>query len=192
MELSLVGFVFVGIDRGSPGVVINCLVALAVTQIPPLLERDYDVTMDPALVLWITTAVFLHGLGTLGPYRGIWWWDHMTHGLSSSLVAAAGYAFARAVDEHIADVHFPPAFTFCFILMVVLAFGVFWEVIEFALSVVAGTFGTGSVLVQYGLGDTMLDLVFDTVGGILVATWGTAYLTDVVGHAGELIGGSSE
>jgi hypothetical protein len=35
------------------------------------LERDYAIPMDPALVLWLTTAVFLHALGTLGPYRDI-------------------------------------------------------------------------------------------------------------------------
>ncbi len=189
MELSLVGFVFVGIDRGGVGIIVNSLVGLAVTQIPPLMERDYDLTMDPALVLWITTAVFLHALGTLGPYQDIWWWDHLTHGLSSSLVAAAGYAFARAVDEHVDDVHLPPAFTFAFILLVVLAFGVFWEVIEFVISGVAGALGTGSIITQYGIGDTMLDLVFDTVGGIIVATWGTVYLTDVVGQLGERISG---
>jgi len=182
LELSLVGFVFIGIDRGSPGVVVNSLVGLAVTQIPALLERDYDITMDPALVLWITAAVFLHALGTLGPYRSFWWWDHLTHGFSSSIVAAVGYAFVRAVDEHIQDVHFPPAFVFCFILLVVLAFGVAWEVLEFAIAGAASLTGTGAVLTQYGLGDTMLDLLFDTVGGVLVAVWGTAYLTDVVGE----------
>jgi len=187
MELSLIGFVFVGIDRGNAGIVINSLVGLAVTQLPPLLERDYDLTMDPALVLWITLAVFLHALGTLGPYQNIWWWDHLTHALSSSLVAGAGYAFARAVDEHTPDVHLTPAFTFVFILMVVLAFGVFWEVIEFVVSGVAAALGTGSVVTQYGIGDTMLDLVFDTVGGLIVATWGTVYLTDVVGQLGSYI-----
>jgi hypothetical protein len=187
MELALVGFVFVGIDRGNAGIVINSLVGLAVIQLPPLLERDYDLTMDPALVLWITLAVFLHALGTLGPYRNIWWWDHLTHGLSSSLVAGAGYAFARAVDEHIDGVHLPPAFTFAFILLVVLAFGVFWEVIEFVVSGAAAALGTGSVITQYGIGDTMLDLVFDTVGGLIVATWGTVYLTDMVGQLGSYI-----
>jgi hypothetical protein len=35
--------------------------------------------------------------------------------------------------------------------------------------------------VQYGLDDTMLDLLFDTLGGVVVAVWGTAHLTDVVG-----------
>jgi len=57
--------------------------------------------MDPALVLWITSAVFLHAVGTVALpgsqsfYRSLWWWDHMTHMLSSSIVAAGGYAAVR-------------------------------------------------------------------------------------------------
>jgi len=107
--------------------------------------------------------------------------DHLTHALSSSVVAAVGYATARAVDVHSDDVHLPPRFMFAFLLLVVLAFGVFWEVLEFAITEVAEMTGSETVLTQYGLGDTMLDLVFDTVGAVLTAVWGTASLGDVVG-----------
>jgi len=183
MEASLVGFVFVGLYAGNVGVVVNSAVGLAVTQLPPLLERDYDLTMDSGLVLWITAAVFFHALGTVGLpgggasfYQSVGWWDHLTHVLSSSVVAAVGYAAVRAVDEHVDGVVFPPTFTFAAILLVVLAFGVLWEVVEFAVGGLGSVLGSGAVLTQYGLGDTMLDLVFDAVGGLVVATWGTAYL----------------
>jgi hypothetical protein len=188
MELGLVGIVFVGLDRGNTGIVVNAGIALAITQLPPLLERDYGFTMDPALVLWITSAVFLHAVGTLGPYRNIWWWDHLTHALSSSLVAGVGYAFVRAIDEHVPDVRFPPTFTFAYILLVVLAFGVLWELLEFFIAGVGSLAGVGTVLTQYGLQDTMLDLVFNTLGGVVVAVWGTAYLTDVSGVIARQLG----
>ena len=188
MEIGLVGILFIGLDRGNTGIIVNTAVALAVTQLPPLLERNYQIQMDTGLTLWITTAVFLHALGTVGLpgselsfYRSVWWWDHLTHALSSSIVAAVGYATARALDVHDDRIYFPPEFMFVFILLFVLAFGVFWEVIEFAIGLAADQFGTGTVLTQYGLGDTMLDLVFDTVGAVVVAIWGTAHLTDLVG-----------
>jgi len=183
MQLSLVGIVFIGLDRGNPGIVVNGAVALGVTQVPALLERDYNIPMDSALVLWMTLAAFLHAVGTLGPYKTVPWWDHVTHALSSTLVAGAGYAFARAVDEHEDGIDFPPKFTFAFILLVVVAFGVVWEVLEFFVGE-AGNLVGGSVLTQYGLEDTIKDLVYDAVGGVLVAVWGTAYLTDVVSALG--------
>jgi hypothetical protein len=195
MEIALVGILLVGLYRGSQAIVVNTGVALAVTQLPPLLERDLEIPMDPALTLWITTAVFLHGLGTVGLpwtdlsfYQSIWWWDHLTHGLSASIVAAVGYATARSFDEHADGVYLPPKFMFVFILLFVLAFGVLWEVLEFLLAEASALFGTGSVLTQYGLEDTMLDLVFDTVGAVIVAAWGTAHLSDVMGALNERIG----
>jgi hypothetical protein len=194
MEVLLVGILLLGLYRGGPGVVVNTLIALAVTQLPPLLERDFELPMDPALTLWITTAVFLHALGTLGLpwsdlsfYQSIWWWDHLTHGLSASVVAAVGYATARSFDEHAEGVVLPPKFMFVFILLFVLAFGVLWEVLEFLLTEITAVFGIGTFLTQYGLEDTMLDLVFDSVGAVVVATWGTAHLNDVVGALDERI-----
>ncbi|MGA9400477.1 MAG: hypothetical protein WBV42_06415, partial [Haladaptatus sp.] len=112
MELCLVGIFFVGMDRGNLGIMINSALAFAVTHIPAVLKRDYGIPMDAGLTLWITTAVFLHAVGTLGPYQNVWWWDHVTHMLSASLVAGVGYATVRALDSHYEDVYLPPRFMF--------------------------------------------------------------------------------
>ncbi len=192
MEIGLIGMLFVGIDRGNGGIVINTGVALLVTQLPPVLERDYEIPMDPRLTLWITTAVFLHAFGTVGLpgatatlYSQVWWWDHMTHALSASLVAAAGYSTVRAFDEHAEGVHLPQRFIAVFILLFVLAFGVLWEILEFVIALAADAMGTRAVLTQYGLEDTMLDFVFNSVGAIIVALWGGAYLANVTGAIRE-------
>jgi hypothetical protein len=188
MQVVLVGLVFIGLDRGNVGIVVNAAIALAVTYLPAVLERDYHIPMNAGLTLWLTSAVFLHALGTVGLpgsefsfYQTVWWWDHLTHTLSSSVVAAAGYTTVRAIDEHSEEVYLPWQFTFVFVLLFVVAFGVLWEVIEFAVGGVGALLGGGSILTQYGLDDTLLDLVFDIVGGVVVALWGTAYLGDVVG-----------
>lgn len=188
MEVGLVGMFFIGLERQNTGIIVNTAIALAVSQLPPILERDYNIPMNPALTLWITAAVFLHALGTVGIpgtsssfYNSVWWWDHLTHGLSASVVAAAGYATVRAIDVHLDEIELPPKFMFVFILMFVIAFGVFWEVIEFALGELSHIIGGRPILTQYGINDTMLDLVFDTVGAVIVAIWGTAHLSGVVG-----------
>lgn len=199
MQLSLVGFLFVGLYQGNLGIVVNAGVALAATYLPAVLERDYGIPMDAGLTLWITAAVFLHALGTVGLpgsetsfYRGLPWWDHLTHALSASVVAGVGYAVARGIDEHTEAVKLPQRFMAVFILLFVLAFGVFWEVIEFAIGGLAAILGGQAVLTQYGLDDTMLDLVFNTIGGVVVAVWGHAHLTDVAGAVSRRLGGSGE
>jgi len=71
------------------------------------------------------------------------------------------------------------------VVQFVIAFGVLWEVLEFALGGVSTTLGSGSVLTQYGIEDTMMDLLFDVAGAVIVGIWGTAHLTDVVGALQE-------
>jgi len=187
MQALLVGVVAVGLYRGEAGVVANGAASLAITFLPAALERDAGIPMNPGVTLWITTAVFLHAIGTLALpgaelsiYRSVGWWNHLTHALSSSVVAAGGYATIRAIDVHAEGVSVPHRFMFAFILLFVLAFGVLWEVFEFALGVVAAATDTPTMLTQYGLADTMLDLVFDTLGGLAVAVGGHVYLSDVV------------
>jgi hypothetical protein len=192
MQLTLVGMVFVGFERQNVGVIVNAAVALAVTYVPAILERDYELPMDAGLTVWVTGAVFLHAFGVVGVpgltgnlYRGLWWWDHLTHALSSSIVAAVGYTAVRGLDEHTDAVHLPPRFTFVFVLVFVAAFGVLWEVVEFALGGLSAALGSGAVLTQYGLEDTMLDMGFNLLGGLLVGLFGTAHLTDLTGHVAE-------
>jgi hypothetical protein len=191
LQVTLVGLLFVGFERASAGVIVNAGVALAITWLPAVLERDYGVTLSPGLVLWLTGAVFLHALGTAGLpgaerniYVTVWWWDHLTHALSSSVVAAAGYTTVLAADRHADGVDLSPRFVAVFVLLFVVAFGVVWEVIEFGLGEAAGLTGGRPVLLQYGLGDTMLDLVFDMLGGLVVAVWGAAPLGDLVDAVG--------
>jgi len=192
MQAVMLFVVGVGVWEGEPKVIINAGVALGISFLVPVLERDYGIPLDAGITLWITLAVFLHAFGTIGfppgttsLYQSIWWWDHMTHALSSSVVAGVGYATVRAIDEHSEKIVLPPRFVFVFILMFVLAYGVFWEILEFTIGRVAAAFGVGSVLTQYGLEDTLKDLVFNTLGAVVVTLWGTAHLNDISGYIRE-------
>lgn len=174
----------IGIVEGVFSITINAIISLTITFAPTYLERDLNITLDPALALWITLAVFLHSFGALGPYRNIWWWDHMTHALSSSIVAASGYIAVRALHEHSEEIHFSSKFMPVFLVAFVMAFGVLWEVIEFMTGLMAQYTGT-TVLTQYGLEDTMKDLIFDSVGALLIALFGEAYLSGLIEQAAE-------
>jgi ABC-type uncharacterized transport system permease subunit len=188
MQLFLFGLVFVGFERQSPPIIINAVVGLGVTFMPAILERDYDMPMNAGLTLWISAAAFLHAVGVIGIpggdgslYGQIPNYDHVTHALSASVVAGAGYAAVRAVDEHSEDLHLPPKFMFVFILIFVVAFGVVWEILEFTIGYIGNTTGYGTRgFSQYGIEDTLKDLIFNTIGGVLVGIWGTVYLTGFV------------
>lgn len=179
MQLVLVGLVAYGIFANQPKAIINGAVALLITLFPAILERNYDLPLDPWLALWITSAVFLHTLGSAGLYGQIEWWDHLTHALSASLVAGVGYTAARAIDLHADDIHIPHRIAFIYIFVVVMAFGVIWELFEFALDIIAAETGVTMPLAQHGLDDTILDIMFNSLGALLVAVFGQVHLTNV-------------
>ncbi len=156
-------------------------VAVMLTLLPAILERDYAVPLDAGLTAWLTGAVFLHTIGTrFALYTTVWWWDHLTHTMSASTIAAAGYIVIRALDRHSDDISVPPRLLFVFVFLATMAAGVFWEVLEYVLFDLTRALGSAPLLTQHGIGDTMLDLTFDAVGAVIVAVWGTVYLTDTV------------
>ncbi len=56
-----------------------------------------------------------------------------------------------------------------------MAAGVIWEIFEFALTLLIPRLGIETPLIQYGLADTMSDLLYDMVGGLVVAVGGHIY-----------------
>jgi uncharacterized membrane protein YjdF len=180
LQLGLVAMGVYGLFAPDIGLLLTSLFALTITALPNILEGKYDVPIGVGLTLWITVGVFLHTLGTGYFYGRSFWFHNLAHAISGSLIAAIGYATFRAVDEHTSAVRFPPTFMAVLILLFVVSIGVFWEILEFTTDLLLVTeSGEGLVFVQYGLADTMSDLFFDLIGGILVALWGTASLTGV-------------
>lgn len=123
-QLALLAAVGYGLVGAQPKAIVNGGIALLVTLLPAVLERNYGLPLDPWLGLWITTAVSLHTLGSAGLYGQLHWWDNLTHAMSASLIAAVGYTAARAVDLHSGDIRIPRRFVFAYLFVVVLAFGV--------------------------------------------------------------------
>lgn len=169
-----------GVVTANPGLAVNAAAGLGVTVLPAVLARDYRVYLGARLTAVITVAVFLHVAGMTGLYEVVAWWDHLTHTLSGILVAASGYAVVRALDEHSDALSLTPEFTFAFVLLFTMALGVVWEVLEFLARSLAGVVGVDPLLVQYGLADTLWDLVFDAVGAVLLAVFGAGKLQGLV------------
>lgn len=175
LQVVLVGLFAYGLVRGSASVAVNAAGALLVSALPALLRREVGLRLDFGLVLWLTVAVLLHAIGILGPYRNVWWYDHVTHALSASVVAGVGYAVARSIDVHSDSVSLPEPFFSAFLFLVVVAFAVVWEVVEFAVTTVSEMLGMNSVLVVFGPADIVTDIVFTALGGLLIVLWGRGY-----------------
>lgn len=172
LQLVLVSLIVFGVVTVRIEMVVTVGIALGVTLLPALLRREFGYSMDAGLVLWITIAMIFHTAGSLGLYEQYQWYDEITHTFSATLIAGVGYASFRALELHSDTIDVPSEFRAVFIVVFVLAAGVFWEVLEFSL---------GGLVAVYGIDDIVTDFVFNAVGAIVVAVWGTGYVDGLVG-----------
>lgn len=146
-------------------------VALLLTFVPMILERNYHITLPWILEFLIVFALFLHiGGGVLSMYYTIPLYDKFAHFVSSVLVAFIAFAAIYILDEYWDGLHMDRRAMAFVVIVSTMAFGVVWEFIEWGSDLIFGTHE------QWGLADTMTDLFVDTIGGILMAFFGASLM----------------
>lgn len=163
-----------GLRRRDPGAVANAVLGLVGTILPTALERRYGVEFRPWQRLYAQVAMLTHVAGMLGPYDDVWWWDHVTHVHSATMLGAVAHVLARRRGRD------PEPR----VLAAVLGGGLVWELVEYVVHAGAERLGFEPVLVSYGTVDTVLDLLFDLLGALVVLAFGDRLLGNFV-RSGE-------
>jgi len=161
-RLALVAVLLEGLRRRDPAAVVNAVASLAGTSLPSVLERRTDVSIRPWHRGYVSGALFAHAVGMLGPYDDVWWWDHLTHTLTATILGEVVHVVAR---ERGGDPR-PP------VLSAVVGLGALREVLEYVVHAGSRRVGLDPVLVRYSATDTAFDLVFNLVGAGLVVLFG--------------------
>ena len=179
---AIIAVITAGVRRRNLGAVVNGMLALVAAYLPRMIERRRDVEFRPWQRVYTGAAMFLHAAGMLGLYDDTWWWDHLTHTLSATLLG--GFVHIAAHDRG-RDPR--PR-----VLAAIVGGGVLWEFMEYAVHALTDHLGLQPVLIPYSARDTLLDLVFDLVGALLVLAFGDRALrnftrdADDVSRAGSL------
>ena len=159
----------VGLRRRNPGAVVNAAIAAIGTCLPDFVERAYGVELRPWQRAYVNTAMVTHAVGMLGPYDEVWWWDHLTHAHSASILGGIVYAASRRRGRDPGPR----------VVAVVVCLGLCWEIAEYAIHAAANRLGFEPILVTYGPKDTLLDIVFDLIGALLVLAFGDRVLGEL-------------
>ncbi|WP_049913462.1 hypothetical protein [Haloferax prahovense] len=170
IRAAIVAVFLTGLRRRNPAAMVNAVFALAGTFLPVAVERLAGVEFRPWQRLYVESAMLTHSVGMLGPYDDVWWWDHLTHAHSATILGGVVYVLSRRRGRD-------PSTR---VLAVVVCAGVLWELAEYAIHRGADALGIEPVLVSYGRVDTALDLVFNLVGAALVVLFGDRALTNLV------------
>ncbi|MBA3044965.1 MAG: DUF2238 domain-containing protein [Candidatus Thermoplasmatota archaeon] len=138
--------------------------AVFLTFLPSILKRDFNVNPPLILDISITMSVFLHTIGGyLNFYYTVPYFDHLTHFISSVTIALIGVSTLYILNYHTKLVNLPPLGFGLFTIFFVMSMGVVWEFIEWGIDLAVGS------QLQFGLQDTMLDLMFDAIAGLCVS-----------------------
>lgn len=170
LRYGIVSVFVVGYRRRDPGAIANAALALVAAYLPGVIEHRYNVEFQPWQRVYAEIAMFTHAVGMLGPYDDIWWWDHLTHTHSATLLSGIVYTLSRRRGRN-------PRL---YVTVVVVCVGALWELMEYVIHTTANRLGLEPILVSYGKIDIVLDLVFDLLGAVLVLAFGDSILKNFI------------
>lgn len=164
-----------GLFIHDPSIIFTAFIGFFLTCIPYLIGRRIQVTLPWEVNFLIAFAVFLHVAGysqqlyiLMYPY-----YDKFAHFISSITVAVLAFVSILLINRF-SCTKLARWQIFFYIVIFTMAIGAFWEIYEYLLDTFFGSYLTK--LLQHGLDDTMIDLIIDLVGGIIIALFGTWYI----------------
>ena len=146
------------------------LLGLIIAFLPDILRRHAKLvlpfTYEVALILFVFLSL------VAGEYFNIYgkllWWDDMLHFVSGLVVGYIGM-LALHIDDRKKNAVSGPWFAAVFVFSLVVMSAAVWEIFEFSVD----QLGHGHM--QYGLTDTMLDIIDATVGALIISFMGFMY-----------------
>jgi len=171
MKLLMVLLLPIAVLKGDYLFSVLTIVSIVISLIPSLLERSYRVTLPFELDLLITLSIFLNtfmGEG-LDFYQKVWLWDKALHVYGSAVVGLLAFVVVYTLN-YTRKVRLSLPFIGIFTITFAMAMGGLWEIGEFTVDSLFGK------TTQYGLADTMWDLINDLIGGVITAVIGMVYV----------------
>lgn len=134
---------------------------------PYFFRRLLGVEISPRQAVWASFGVFLHPLGIIYDFYGLfWWWDNLTHIYGGAILAAAGFIVFDALGAK----RMKPWVRYASTFLLVAVSSVLWEIFELYLS---------GVLTFYGDLDAATDFLYNALGWILVAASRWNYFEEI-------------
>ena len=161
---------------------LQCALGLAAMLLPGILKRSFRLDI-PSFML-IVYAIFLYCAIYLGEvqnfYHTVPHWDKMLHVCSGAALGALGFSLVSLLNRSASiRLSLSPLFVALFAFFFAVSLGVIWELYEFATDSLLHTnmqkflLQNGEALIgQAALMDTMLDLLVDVAGALVVSVIG--------------------
>jgi hypothetical protein len=180
MQFIILMTVVLSLVTGNFFVSISGTIVLFVSFIPYYFERKTHIIIPWWVTFFITLSLYLHIAGySLGLYESAYpYYDKFAHLVSSTTIAMLMFLLVLILNRY-GNIRFSRIMIFFTVFLFTLALGSIWEILEFSIDQVFGNRLHFNTMLQHGLDDTMSDLIFNLIGGLIVASIGTWYLKRV-------------
>jgi hypothetical protein len=171
LKLMLIAMAFITFFKAEYTWFVGTVLAIFLSFTPAILKKDFNVDLPIIFDFAITISIFLHVIGGyLHFYYLIVFYDHITHFLSSATISLLGVTLLYILTYHFKIIKLPAIGFGILTVFFTISMGVFWEFMEWGTDMMMGT------SLQLGLQDTMMDLMFDTLAGMIVGATATLRL----------------
>jgi len=150
------------------------LIATIISFIPSIIERNYKIAIPWIFEFFIVFFLFMHTISVQFKLYDIFLWSWAAHFAVTAFIAVLAFTivytfdFTKKIKLSVVMIGF-------FTVIFALAVGAVWEIGEFSLDQLLGTNTQGDAF-QSPLIDTMVDLIFDLLAGVIVAILGMIYV----------------
>lgn len=171
MKLLMIALLPYVVYKGDYLFTVMIILAVGISIIPSIVQRSYRITLPFELDLLVTLSIFLHTfMGEwLNFYNRVWMYDKLLHVYGSAVIALLAFVITYSL-HYTKKVRLSIPLIGFFTVTFAMAVGGIWEIGEFAID---RLFGKET---QNGLADTMWDMIYDLLGGIVVAMLGMIYV----------------
>jgi hypothetical protein len=171
MRLLMTGLAPYEVYKGELLFAVATIVAVVISLVPAIVERNYRITLPFELDFLLTFSIFIHTFLGEGMefYERFWFLDKSLHFFTSAVIGLIAFVtvytlyYTRKLPITIPLVGF-------ITVMFTMGVGGLWEIGEYAAD---NLFGKTT---QGGLDDTMLDMIYDLIGGVIVSLLGMLYV----------------
>lgn len=176
MKLSLLILLPYELLAGNLLMFLGIVIALGISITPIIVFKDYNHHLPRTIDFLVTLSLYLYFVGvSMGFYQSTtgWtkWWSQMTHFLGTAIIALLAFMIVYTL-HFVKKIKMSIPLIGLFTFVTALAIGALWEVGEFYFDAIFGTQAIPSIE------DTIQDLVFDTLGGSIIAILGMFYVAN--------------
>ena len=149
--------------------VFACFFAFFLSISPIILRKSIHFSVHWSIELLLVFAISLHVWGGVLHLYSIPFYDKIAHFLASGIVAFFALIVVYIMDVFSPRIHMDAIMLAFFIAIFTIAMGGVWEIAEFASDQI---FSHGEPVAQISLENTMLDMIADTIAGIIMGIAG--------------------